>query len=128
MHYIIENKIKFNQNYVNIKNKEINVYNETNIFQEDITEQNKFCNNKNLYFNSIFDESIRLTNVKFYNKEFKMYVYKKNDVVSNNILRKKTWESLTTKNILSALFYYSKKYNLSNHLILYELNSEIFLF
>ena len=57
-----------------------------------------------------------------------MYVYKKNDVVSNNILRTKTWESLTTKNILSALFYYSKKYNLSNHLILYKLNSGIFLF
>ena len=44
-----------------------------------------------------------------------MYVYKKNDVVSNNILRTKTWESLTTKNILNALFYYTKKYNLSNN-------------
>ena len=85
------------------------------IFQEDITEQNKFCNYKNLYFNSIFDESIRLTNVKFYNKEFKMNVYRRNDVVSNNILRTKTWESLTTKNILNALFYYTKKYNLSNN-------------
>ena len=44
-----------------------------------------------------------------------MYVYKKNDIVSNNIINTKKWESKETNNIIKALSYYSEKKNLSKN-------------
>ena len=41
-----------------------------------------------------------------------MFVYKKNDAVSNSIIKKGTWEYKETKSILTALSYYSIKLNI----------------
>ena len=84
------------------------------VFKKDIQLQNKFCKNQNIYFNKKFDEMIRLAKVKFYNKEFNMYIYKKKDIISKFIIKTKKWESLETNNLLKALDYYSKKKCLSN--------------
>ena len=99
----------------NKKETNLNIFNETNIFKKDLEEQNNFCNNQHIYINKKFDVNIRLAKVKFYNKEFNMYVYKTNDIVSNYIIKKHEWESYLTYNLLNALTYYSNKNHLSNN-------------
>ena len=56
-----------------------------------------------------------MTNIIFDNITFNMFVYKKGDCVSGSIMKHKSWEIPHTKELLSALEYYSKKQNIPNH-------------
>ena len=44
-----------------------------------------------------------------------MYVYKREDYVSNNILREKNWEGKESKILIDALNYYSSLKNIENN-------------
>ena len=78
---------------------------------EYINEQNNFCNNINGE-NKGIEDKIKLTNVSFKNISFNMFVYKGNDVVSQDIIKLKIYEEKQLNNVLNALNYYSNKNNI----------------
>ena len=128
--YTLKNKIKkndikisnLNSKLENFKKLKINnwkimpqkIFKENIIFENEIQEQNNFCNNPLKFSNFEFDKRIKLTSVKFNDKNFNMYVYKKGDSISNHIIKKKSWELISTYNILKALKYFSKKNKIKN--------------
>ena len=74
--------------------------------------QNFFCINKEIFYNSFYEEKIVIMNAVFEDINFKMFIYKKNDGVSIDISKNKVWESEETQSILSALNYFSVKKNI----------------
>lgn len=77
-------------------------------------QQNNFCKNINEYYNQEFENKIKFAKVSFNNITYIMSVYKKNDIVSNEISRIKTWDKVGTYNLLNGLNFYSQKKNLIN--------------
>ena len=86
------------------------VYNE-DINKKYMEDQNRFCDNQSEYFNSEYEKKIKLGTVKIAGLAYKMYVYSKDDIVSNYILKKGKWEEQTTIKFQNALNYYSQKKN-----------------
>ena len=76
-------------------------------------EQNEFCDNPTKYNISQYEEQITIANVSLLSQIFKMYVYKKDDIVSSEILIMENWESDKTNDLLTALLYYSSINNLN---------------
>ena len=54
-----------------------------------------------------------------------MFVYKKADAVSEEIINLKNWESIPTNDILNALDYYSKKNKLNNNIYIIDIGANI---
>jgi len=128
------NLLKSKINYyfdVKIKNEE-NIYNNTNmkseelseisyekfdekIFQEVKRQQKEFCNNQKKYIKFQFENQIKLTKASLLNKNFNMYVYKNQDVVSNHIRFGESWESTETRKLIDALNYYSSLKHIPNN-------------
>ena len=92
----------------NITEQSIIIKSISNIEKSKI-EQNDFCNNINKYYNVEFENKIRLVNIKFESKKFKLYVYKRDDIVSNTIYSNKQWEEGETNKLLNSLKFYSEK-------------------
>ena len=65
-------------------------------FQED------FCANFQKYENKSIEELIRLKKINIYGNKFEMYVYKKNDIVSDVIYRTGGWEMSEIKELTNA--------------------------
>ena len=83
-------------------------------FNESLKERYKyeqifFCENQLIFNNTLLEERLKIVNAYLDNITFEIFVYKKEDSVSNIISTKGNFESSETKNILSALLYYSKK-------------------
>ena len=74
-------------------------------------QQQFFCQFQNIFNNSELEEKLKFVKVNFDNDYFGMFVYGKDDAVSDYILKKGSWENKETKSILNALSYYSKKLN-----------------
>ena len=77
-------------------------------------EQNFFCDNLHFLSNNEFEKQITKVKVNFNNKIYYMYVFSHSDIVSNVILKFKSWEGYDTLKILDALNYYTNKTNLKN--------------
>jgi len=119
------NKQYFENMLLNIKNdlyvlklKMKSFTNTSEEFNEIINEkylkkQNYFCENQNKYYNYEFEKKIKLEKVNFNNNIFKMFIYKKNDIVSNYLSATKVWEKYETDNIINALSFFSRKKNLA---------------
>lgn len=86
-------------------------YNEQ-INKKYIEHQNLFCDNQSKYFNAEFENKIQLANVTISGFAYKMYVYQKDDVVSDFILKTGNWEGGSTIQLQNALNYYSQKKNI----------------
>ena len=86
-----------------------------NIYQELKKQQMEFCNEQTKYRKEVYENQIKLTNVDLLNKSYNMYVYKREDYVSNNILREKNWEGKESKILIDALNYYSSLKNIENN-------------
>ena len=99
----------FNVNHIN--NNSYKEYDEI-INEKQIQEQNYFCEHQDIFYNQKYEDKIRLADINFNNKKYEMYIYKKNDGVSNNIIKKKNWEEAPTNNLLKGLNYYKNKYNI----------------
>ena len=97
-------------NYNYIKDGEFN----QKINDKYIEEQNYFCDNQQKFYNSLFEGKIRLAQIKYGDKNFTMFVYNKLDVVSNQIIRSKQWETWETRNLIKGLNYYSNKKKIEN--------------
>ena len=104
----------------NIKIKKTN-YNieENEIFNQKINEKYKkeqsyFCENSNLFYNKKFEDKIKKVEVKLEDKNYNMYVYRKSDVVSGDIITYNNYEKKETKRIIEALKYVSNKRNIKN--------------
>ena len=125
----ISSKISYLEEIINNnKTKEINNLNHskeiinytnslpnTNIIEFDekmnekyIQEQNNFCKNETFNLNQ------ELANVIYKNLHYNMFIYKKGDIVSDQIFQMKRWEEYDTNNILKALNYYSNKKGIKN--------------
>ena len=96
----------------NLVNKD---YNEKNdIFNEDTKQyykklQKLFCQDNNIFMNPFVEKEIKAVKIDINKISFKMFVYRKNDRVSNSILINKNYDLKGIINILNALDYYSKK-------------------
>ena len=76
--------------------------------------QNHFCEKENENINQTYDDKLIIANASLNGTNFNMYVYKKNDIVSNNIIKLHYWEKNHTMKILKAMQYYAQKKNLEN--------------
>ena len=77
-----------------------------------IKEQNYFCYNPNIFYNKSIEDKIKLIDINFKEIKFNMFVYQKFDIVSNYIIRHKSWEKAHTSKMIEALKYYSNKKNI----------------
>ena len=100
------NNLDLNKNLIN--NNSYEEFNEI-IYNKYIQEQNNFCNNQTQFYNKEFEDKIRTANVYFNSKKFEMFIYKKDDVVSNSIKNSNKWEESHTNNLLQVLSYYENK-------------------
>lgn len=88
--------------------------NPPNIFTECMKNQTYFCENQNKFLNKNIERNMIIVDVKFQDLTYNMHVYTKYDGISFNLIKKKTWESEETENVLKALNYYSNKKNIKN--------------
>ena len=107
----INNGYKSNTLKINEDDDEDKDFNELTI-QKYFYNQNFFCINKEIFYNSFYEEKIETMNAVFEDINLKMFIYKKNDGVSIDISKNKVWESEETQSILSALNYFSVKKNI----------------
>ena len=124
----ISNPIKIEDNQNNINENNSNNTNITGIELKEISYkefdekvltkydelQNEFCNNKLKYYNNIYESKIKTVNIDYLDKQFNMYIYNNEDIVSNRIKATKGWEKESTKNILSVLQSYSSIKKINN--------------
>ena len=87
-----------------------------------IQRQKDFCINPLKYYNSEFENNIKLHKVIFKDINFNMYIHKGQDIVSKSIVNSKYYEPDETNNILNALKYYGRKYNIQNNTDIYVLD------
>ena len=117
--------VKFENMFLKFKNEtkreifdlkhfmKIKEFNEV-INEEYRQKQNKFCNNISLYSNPNFENKIKLSKVIFNNITYSMFIYKENDLVSDSIYKKYSYEKNETYNIIDGINFYSKKKKLIN--------------
>ena len=119
------NELNFNNinesnqdNLINKSNEILDIIPSNNISYEEfnqemnkiiIKKQNNFCEHFIRYIDTDYERKIKLAKVNYNNKNYKMYVYRKDDDVSKSILNHGRWEGGYTNAILSALNYFSKK-------------------
>ena len=60
----------------------------------------EFCNNENKYIQIEFEKQIKLVKAALLDKNFEMYVYINQDIVSIAISRKKSWEGKETRKLV----------------------------
>ena len=72
-----------------------------------------FAINESKYYNLEYEKRLKKTFVTYLGKDFMMYVYKYQDIVSRQISDLKVWEADETRILLKALDYYSSKKNIS---------------
>jgi FkbM family methyltransferase len=77
--------------------------------------QSYFCKNHDLFNNLIIEDKIKTVKINFNNINFEMFIYKKDDYLSEIIFKSGKWESKETQSILSSLFYYAKKRNITEN-------------
>ena len=132
--------VKFNNNLLTIKNDILALLSKKDIYKTNHIKENSinneieylkyhqlyFCENQNLFNNSLIEEQLKSVKVNFNNITFDMIVYKYNDVVSNFISNLGTWELKETESILSSLFYYSRKKNITkNDIFMLDIGANI---
>ena len=112
----------FNTQNKNKKKSLINK-NDNNIIEDYIRLQNNFCDYPDKYVNQNFEQLIKLTNFSFKNISYQMYVYKKKDnYMSNEIIRSGKYEPFHMSNFLDALKYYGKSKNIIKNEDIYMLD------
>lgn len=85
-----------------------------------------FCQNQNLFNNSLIENSIKFVKANFNKVSFDMFVYKKDDVVSDYITKYGNWEAQETRSLYDSLLYYSKKKNISeNDIFILDIGANI---
>ena len=121
----INNCYKLNISEIYEYDDEDKEFNELTI-QKYFYNQNFFCINKEIFYNSLYEEKIEIKNAVFEDINLKMFIYKKGDGVSINISKNKVWERKETKSILSALNYFSVKKNiLKNDIFILDVGANI---
>ena len=85
-----------------------------------------FCQNQNLFNNSLIENTIKKTKANLNKVSFDMFVYKKNDAISNYIMDSGSWEPEETKSLFDSLLYYSQKKNISeNDIFILDIGANI---
>ena len=109
------------KNYKSSYNKILNNIIDENysFFNQEINDkyldsQNYFCDNQNQLYNKIFEDKILLIDIKYKDKIYNMFVYKKLDVVSRHLINYKVWEPVETNNLINALDFFSNKKKIKN--------------
>lgn len=125
---MIQNLLNIIDNFM--KNKESNLkmnslFNEI-IKQKFYFHQYYFCQNQNLFNNSLIEKNLKIAKANLNKLSFDMFVYKDNDVVSNYISDFGSWEPEETKTLYDSLLYYSKKRNISeNDIFIIDIGANI---
>jgi FkbM family methyltransferase len=114
LYFSIKNKSSNNNNYLLNKKSNLNSFEEFQYydFDEDILlkyrqQQNEFCDKQVKYIRKEFEDIITVANVSYLSQFFKMYIYKRDDIVSLQISQMESWEEDETNNLLTALTFYS---------------------
>ena len=114
LYYTIKNNLSDKTESYTYKKIYLNIFEEFQytLFDEKILlryreQQNEFCDKKGKYLREEFEDQLKIANVSYLSQSYKMYVYKKNDTVSSQILQMGNWEEDETSNLLTALTFYS---------------------
>ena len=93
------------------------------LIKESYAIQKDFCDNPNKYVNHQYENMIKLTDFKFKNIEYQMYVYKEGDnYMSNFIINTKGYVVEEMTNFYDALEYYGKTNNILNKKDIYMID------
>ena len=93
------------------------------IIKESFENQKDFCENQNKYLNNQYENMINLTDFRFKNIDYKIYVYKEGDnYMSDFIIRTKGYDVKEMSNFYDALEYYGKAKNILNKKDIYFLD------
>ena len=76
--------------------------------------QNNFCSKPNENKNPEIENKIRIANITFEQKNFNMFIYKFDDLVSNSIIVNHHYEGNYAKQFLNELQFYSNKNRLDS--------------
>ena len=118
---IIDNSIKNQKSNLKMNSQ----FNEI-ISQKFYLHQFYFCQNQNLFKNPLIENEIKIAKAYLNKISFDMFVYKENDIVSNNILNSGSYEPEETKSLSDSLLYYSKKKNISeNDIFILDIGANI---
>ena len=114
LYYTIKNNLSDKTESYTYKKIYLNIFEEFQytLFDEKILlryreQQNEFCDKKGKFLRKEFEDQLKIANVSYLSQSYKMYVYKKNDTVSSQILQMGNWEEDETSNLLTALTFYS---------------------
>ena len=105
-------KIKVN-NYVELPEVSFQEFNESVLHEINML-QMEFCSNQSKYIKYNFENEIKLAKASLLNKNYYMYIYKDQDIVSYYINLVNNYEATETKKIIKALDPYSSLKNISN--------------
>lgn len=119
--YIFKNYIK--KVFLNIINKNFNnnIYN-INVMKSYINHQKEFCRFPDKYTDYLYENQLELTDFSLGNISYKFYVYKKDDIISDSIIKYKNFEGDILLNCLSALKYFKDNNNIINNRDIYILD------
>jgi len=109
---IIKKKNNLNNNF-NLNDSEDEKFNE-NIKMKIIANQKHFCKSFGLFIDLQIENLIMKNRINFNNISFTLFIYKKNDGVSEIIQKHGAWEKKESINLLNSLNFYSKKKMLPN--------------
>jgi len=120
-------KFKYTRIFPNLSLAKVYESNKINsaekIIKESFEIQKDFCNNPNKYFNKQYENMIKLTDFRFKNIFYQLFVYKKGDNhMSNFIMRTKGYDINEMTNFYDILEHYRKEKNILNKKDVYMLD------
>ncbi len=87
-----------------------------------INHQKEFCRFPDKYTDYLYENQLELTDFSLGNISYKFYVYKKDDIISDSIIKYKNFEGDILLNCLSALKYFKDNNNIINNRDIYILD------
>jgi len=119
--YILNQKLCMNDEKINtvqeiMKDLNNKIYNHNhkhddanNTLEPYIKAQKDFCENNNKYFNQKYEDEIILSNIKFNDLKYQMYLFKAQNFIQNEFEKYGSYEIELGNQIIEALNFYSSK-------------------
>ena len=115
LYYIYSLKQQLKIGKANDDNKKINVDLNDDIVEPYIKAQNDFCENPDKYKIQKYENDIFLSDVKFNELKYQMYIFKSPNFILNEFRLYGAYEVPLSNYIIEALKYYQKKNNILNN-------------
>ena len=102
-----------NKTLTNLQNNDMNQY--EYIIEPYIKNQKAFCDEPNKFTKEKYEKEIYLSDVKFNEEYFKMYIYKSPNFILTEFKQYGAFEIPIGNSMIEALKYYALKFNITNN-------------